>query len=307
MNVRDWALITFTILVQMSVGSMWVLEVAHFFAARKYGAEEADRLSDRALYALVPVIVLAFIASLLHLGNPFSAYRAVTNLGSSWLSREILFGVIFAVLAFLFAFLQWRKIGSRVLRNVIGWLAALVGLVLVFSMSNVYLLQAQPAWNSWATPVSFFATTFLLGVLAMGAAFVANYAHVQRKYPDCAERQCTLMREALRWIAVAAVLLVGVELVVLPLYLATLAGGGSAAGLASIKLMVGSSGWMLVLRVVLAFIGAGVLAMFLYQNALSAGHEKMLGNLAYAAFIIVLAAEVLGRILFYTTHIQIGI
>jgi len=122
MNARDWALITFTILVQMSVGSIWVLGVAHFFAARKYGAEEADRLSDRALLALVPVIALGFIASLLHLGNPFNAYRAVTNLGSSWLSREIFFGVIFAVLAFVFAFLQWRKIGTLVLRNVIpGW------------------------------------------------------------------------------------------------------------------------------------------------------------------------------------------
>ncbi len=306
MNARDWALITFTILVQMSVGSMWVLGVAHFLAARKYGNEEADRLSDRALFALVPVIALAFIASLLHLGNPFNAYRAVTNLGSSWLSREIFFGVIFAVLAFVFAFLQWRKIGPLLLRNVIAGLAALVGLVLVFSMSNVYMLQAEPAWNSWATPVSFFATTFLLGALAMGAAFAANYAYLQSKKADCADAQCTLMREALRWIAVAAVVLVGVELVVLPIYLASVA-GGSAAGLASVKLMAGSLGWMLALRVILAIVGAGVFAIFLYQNAMSAGHEKMLGNLAYAAFVIVLVAEVLGRVLFYASHVRIGI
>jgi len=306
MNARDWALITFTILVQMSVGSIWVLGVAHFFAARKYGNEEADRLSDRALLALVPVIVLAFIASLLHLGNPFNAYRAVTNLGSSWLSREIFFGVIFAVLAFVFAFLQWRKLGSFVLRNVIAWLAALDGLVLVFSMSHIYMLPAEPAWNTWATPVSFFATTFLLGALAMGVAFVANYAYLQRKQADCAEAQCTLMREAMRWIAVAAVLLVGMELVVLPMYLVTVA-GGSAAGLASVKLMAGTYGWVLALRVLLAFIGAGVFAMFLYRNAMSEGHEKMLGSLTYAAFIVVLVAEVLGRVLFYASHVRIGI
>ncbi len=306
MNARDWALITFTILVQMSVGSIWVLGVAHFFAARKYGAEEADRLSDRALLALVPVIVLAFVASLLHLGNPFNAYRAVAHLGSSWLSAEIFFGVIFAVLAFVFAFLQWRKIGSLVLRDVFAWLAALDGLVLVFVMSNVYLLQSQPAWNTWATPVSFYATTFLLGSMAMGAAFVANYGYLQRKQPGCADLQCTLMREALHWIAIAAVVLVGVELVVLPVYLATIA-VGSPAGLASIQLMIGAYGWALVLRVILAFVGAGVLALFLYQNAMSAGHEKMLGTLAYAAFVIVLVAEVLGRLLFYATHVRIGI
>jgi anaerobic dimethyl sulfoxide reductase subunit C len=290
----------------MSVGAMWVLGIAHYFAARKYGAEEADRLSDRALFGLVPVIALAFIASLLHLGNPFRAYRAVAHLGTSWLSAEIFFGVVFAVLAFAFAFLQWRKIGSLVLRNVVAWLAALDGLVLVYSMSHVYMLPTQPAWNLWTTPVSFFATTFLLGAMAMGAAFVANYAYLQRKQAACADAQCTLMRESLRWLAVAAVLLVGVELVVLPISLAVVA-VGSTAGAASIQVMVGTYGWMLVLRVVLAFVGAGVLAIFVYQNAMSAGQEKLLGNLAYASFVVVLVAEVLGRILFYVAHVRVGV
>jgi anaerobic dimethyl sulfoxide reductase subunit C len=306
MNVHDWALISFTILVQMSVGSIWVLLLAHLFAARKYSVEAADRLSDRALYALIPVIALGFLASLLHLGNPFSAYRAVTNLGSSWLSREILFGVIFAVLATVYAFLQWRKIGSVGLRNVIAWLAAIDGLVLVYCMARVYMLESQPAWNSWATPVSFYTTTFLLGVLAMGAAFVANYSYIQRKQPGCADEQCTLMRETLRWVALAAVILLGVELLVLPIFIATLA-SGSANGLASVKLMAGSLSWLLMLRVLLVFLGAGVFGMFLYQNAMSAGKEKVVGSMAYLAFIVVLVSEVLGRILFYASHLRIGI
>lgn len=306
MNVHDWALIAFTTLVQMSVGSMWVLGVAHFFANRKYGMEEADRLSDRALVALVPVIALGFLASLFHLGNPFNAYRAVSNLGTSWLSREIFFGVVFAVLATVFAFMQWRKIGSFTIRTVIAWLAGLTGLVLVLSMAMVYMTPSQPAWNSWATPITFFTTTFLLGALAMGVAFVANYAYVKSKNPGCADAQCTLMRDALRWIAIVAVALLGVELVVLPIYLVSLAAGSSSAVL-SAQLMVGPFVWALVLRIALAFIGAGVIAVFLYQNALSPGQEKMLGNLAYMAFALVLVAEVLGRFMFYTTHVRIGV
>ena len=306
MNVHDWALIAFTILVQMSVGSIWVLLLAHLFAARKHGAEAADRLSDRALYALIPVIALGFLASLFHLGNPFSAYRAVTNVGTSWLSREILFGVIFAVLATVYAFMQWRKIGSGGLRNVIAWLAGIDGLVLVYCMARVYMLEAQPAWNTWATPVSFYATAFLLGVLAMGAAFVANYSYMQRKQPGCADEQCTLMRETLRWIALAAMILLGVELVVLPVYLVSVA-SASTAGYATIELMSGSLGWLLILRVALVFLGAGVFGLFLYQNATSAGKEKAIGNIAYLAFIVVLASEVLGRVLFYISHIRIGI
>lgn len=306
MNVHDWALIAFTILVQMSVGAMWVLLVVRLFASRKHGVEAADRLSDRALLALVPVIALAFLASLFHLGNPFSAYRAVTNLGTSWLSREILFGVIFAVLATVYAFMQWRKIGSNGLRNVIAWLAALVGLALVYSMSRVYMLESQPAWNSWATPISFFATAFLLGALAMGAAFVANYNYLQRSQPGSADEQRILMRETLRWVALAAVILLGVQLVVLPIYVAALA-SGSTTGLASVKLMSGSYGWILALRVLLAFLGAGVFGLFLYQNTLSAGKEKMLGTMVSLAFIVVLTAEVLGRVLFYVSHVRIGI
>jgi len=306
MNLRDWALIAFTILVQMSVGSIWVLLIARYFASRKYSTEAADRLTDRALYALIPVIALGFLASLFHLGSPFTAYRAVSNLGTSWLSREILFGVIFAVLASGFAFLQWRKLGSAGLRNVVAWLAGLVGLAMVYSMSHVYMLKSQPSWNSWATPVSFFATTFLLGALAMGAAFVANYGYLQRKQPGCADEQCTLMRETLRWLALVAMILLGVELVVLPIYLVSVASANSA-GYASIKLFSGSLGWLLVLRVALVFLGAGVFGMFLYQNAMSAGKEKVVGTIAYMAFLVVLAAEVLGRILFYVSHIKVGV
>ena len=221
MNVHDWALITFTILVQMSVGSMWVLGITNFFASQKYGKEQADQLSDRALVALVPVIGLGFLASLLHLGNPINAYRAVTNLATSWLSREIFCGVVFALLATAFAFMQWRKIGSFMLRTVFAWLAALVGIVLVYCMSSVYMLPVQPTWNSWTTPVTFYTTTFLLGTLAMGAAFVANYSYAQNKNPAIKDTLSVQMRQALRWVALAAICLLGVEFVVLPIYLST--------------------------------------------------------------------------------------
>ena len=306
MNVRDWALITFTILAEMSVGAFWVLGAVHYFSARKAGAEQADRLSDRALLAIVPVLALGVLASLLHLGNPLNAYRSVTHLSTSWLSREVLSTVLFLVVGGVFAFMQWKKIASFAVRNVLAWIAALIGLFLVYSMSNVYLLPTQPAWNTMATPVSFFTTTLLLGVLAVGAAFVANYAYIKRAAPDCADIQCVLLRGSLRWFAVASVILLGVELVVTPLYLAYLSAEGGAAA-ASAAMMYGKFGVVLGLRLVFVVVGAGVLALFLYQNALSPGRERVMGNLAYAAFSLVLVSEVLGRFLFYATHVRIGV
>jgi anaerobic dimethyl sulfoxide reductase subunit C (anchor subunit) len=306
MNARDWALITFTILTQMSVGSFLVLGIVHYYANRKAGMKEADRLSDYALLAIVVTFGLALLASLLHLGNPLNAPRAVTHLATSWLSREILFGVIFGVLAVVFAFMQWRKISSFAVRNVIAWVAAIVGLVLVYVESQVYMLPTEPSWNSLATPISFFTTSLLLGSFAMGAAFVANYAYLQRKDPEETKVQSELLRGALRGITVASVVLLGVEFVVIPIYVAYLA-TGSAAAIASAKLMVGPFGLVFVLRLVFAFVGAGILGVFLYQITQAAGKEKTVGYLAYSAFVLVLVAEVLGRFLFYATRVRIGV
>ena len=38
MNVREWALIAFTILMQLSVGAFVVLGAVHYFAARAKGS-----------------------------------------------------------------------------------------------------------------------------------------------------------------------------------------------------------------------------------------------------------------------------
>ena len=301
MNTHDWALVIFTILAQMSVGSFVVLGIVHFLVARKAGSEEADRMSDRALLAIGPVLVLGLIASFFHLGNPLNAYNAIANVGTSWLSREIFSGVAFAVVGGAFAFMQWRKIGSASQRNLLAVLAALIGLVLVFSMSNVYLLRTVPVWDSVLTPVSFFTTTFLLGTLAMGAAFVANYAYVQRKNPGCADAQCVLLRTTLSGIGISSIVLLGVEFVVLPLYLVYMS--SAASGVPTGDLMAGSYNTMMAVRLVLAFLGAGLFGAMVYRNAVSVGREKIAGNWAYAAFALVLVSEILGRFLFYATHV----
>src|SRR5512141_3045797 len=103
MNVREWALVTFSVLAQMSVGSFLILGLVHFLAQRRAGLAQADRLSDIALLAIWPVLALGLLASLFHLGNPLNAYRAILNVANAWLSREILFGVLFAGVGFAFA------------------------------------------------------------------------------------------------------------------------------------------------------------------------------------------------------------
>jgi anaerobic dimethyl sulfoxide reductase subunit C len=308
MNTQEWALITFTILAQMSVGAFVVLGAVYTYVKGKAGTQEACRMSDRALLAIGPVLALGLLASLLHLGNPLNAPRAVLNIGTSWLSREILFGIIFAVLGGAFALLQWRKLATPAIRQVLAYITALVGLVLVYAMAQVYMLETQPAWNTWATPVLFFATTILLGSLAVGAAYIANYAYLQKAAPEAAPQQLLLLKGAMRGIAIAAVAVLGVQLVVIPIQLAQLAANPQPAASASLQILYGEFGLLFALRLALVFIGAGVFGLFLYRSAASAGgREQTIASLVYAAFALVFIAEVIGRFLFYATHYRIGI
>lgn len=307
MDIREWSLILFTILTQMAVGSFLVLGTVHFWAARRQSPLEADRLTDRALLSIGPVLVLGMLASLFHLGNPLSAPLAVTNLATSWLSREILLAVLFAGFGALFAFLQWRKIGSFTLRNIVAWVAAIVGLVLVYAMAKVYMLETQPAWNTIATPILFFTTALLLGVLAMGAVLVTNYAYLKRKDPSCAEVQCELVREITKGVALTGILLLGVELLVVPLHLAFLAASSNSAAISSAAVLFDQFAVMFGLRLALVFVGAGVFGLFLYRMALDPGRELMIGRLIYLAFALVLISEIVGRFLFYASHVKIGI
>jgi len=47
--------------------------------------------------------------------------------------------------------------------------------------------------------------------------------------------------------------------------------------------------------------------VFTYRTASTPGRERLLGNLAFAAFAVVLVAEVIGRFLFYAMQTNIGL
>lgn len=306
MDLREWALILFTILTQTAVGAFVVLGIVHTYVLRKAGTEQADRLSDRALLAIGPVVVLGILASFGHLGNPLNAPRAVANLTASWLSREILLSVLFVTLGAVFALMQWKKVSTFAVRNVIAWAAAFVGLAQVYAMAQVYMIDNQPAWNTWATPVAFFATAFLLGSLAMGAAFVVNYNFLKQSDPKCAKQLCDLLRSVVKGISVAALVLLGVEMLVTPLHLASLAASDIPAAAASAAMVFDQYALVFGLRLALVFIGAGVFALFLYRTATS-GSERSMGYMIYAAFALVLVSEMMGRYIFYATHVPLGL
>jgi len=301
MNTREWALLIFSILTQLAVGMMLILMIVRAYAVRKVGAEKASQLMELPFYAVAPIMVLALVASLFHLGKVLNIIGAVPNLGSSWMSREVVFAVAFLILAAVFAFLQWRKAGAQLL-TIIGWITAFVGLVVLYCMGMTYMLPAQPAWNTLATPINFYLAALLLGALGTAVVLLVSYARMQDKGADVEG----FVRNTLQTIAVVGIVLLGLEFLVLPLYMGFLSTQGVAA-LHSLGLMFSDYGVLLALRVIFVFAGAGVLAAYLFRRASISGNPKILANLAYGAFALVLLGEILARFLFYATHYRIGV
>ncbi len=238
MELHEWALVIFTTVMQMAIGAFVLVGGIHLFAARRYTVETADKLSDRALIAIGPVVVLALLATFFHLGNPLNAPRAISNFGASWLSREILLALVFTIGGAVFAFMQWRKIATPVVRNTLALVVAAVGLVLVYAMAAVYLIPIVPAWNTIVTPISFYITTFLLGALAIGAAYVVAYWRMRGNEKAEKETQFAIVAITLRWIALLSMALLGLQFVVLPVYLASLTANASPAAAESVRILV---------------------------------------------------------------------
>ena len=125
---------------------------------------------DTAAVALLGLVVglVALGASLLHLGRPLLAWRAVLGLRHSWLSREI---VVFSAFA-----------GAAVADAVLvtsGWFEgirpATRGGVLVCGLAGIacsvelYVVTRRTWWSRWRTAGRFLATALTGGVLVAGA------------------------------------------------------------------------------------------------------------------------------------------
>jgi len=169
--VKEGSLVAFTLLTQAAVGACWAA-LALQLAAERAGVPEHGAGTILLLAFLAALAGLA--ASFLHLGRPSNAWRALQNLRTSWLSREILFAAAFTAALGASALLPLLDVASPFSRGFAEGLATVFGLALLYAMTMAYRLRTVPAWDRATTNAAFLSTTLGLGALAAAAVLAAG-------------------------------------------------------------------------------------------------------------------------------------
>lgn len=306
MNVREWALPVYTILMQLAVGSLLILWLIRRLSASKFSHQEIDHVIRN------PVLVIAFTAGVamlgahFHLSRPFYSFLAVMNFKTSWLSREIIFTVLFFLTTTSLLYLTFCKTHRRSWITVLGWMAILFGSILIYCMARIYLIPTQVAWNSTTVILSFYTTTLMLGCMAIVCLMVLDLKFAEITRSEDVELRMEVIRYSFSGLTLLTILLVAVSIAVLYTQMCLLSLGGPIAR-TSLNLILELYMPLFVLRITFIFFAAGLLLVAVYRiRRLNLTPQRLI-TLVYISCLFIMVGEIIGRFLFYATHIRLGI
>lgn len=310
MNLREWALPVYTILMQLSVGMQLIFWLIRAPLQKRLSSLDVDLIFRKPFLLVFITPLVAMVGSHFHLSNPWISFLAILNVGKSWLSREIFLSVLFFITAGVQFYVTWFLPGEKQrLKTILGWGGVALGVISVFAMSMCYLIPAQPAWDHPFTMLLFYCSALILGavsaftILFMDAIFAAEYEPALTS-----ERHAILKRHSFRLavlILVTLALIVGMNLTRILGYqrLAPI----NTVAQTTLSLLLGLYRPLLVVRFASLFIGAGLFLLVTYRLVKQNQPLKDLVVPTYLSCFLLLVAEILGRFLFYAAHIRLGL
>lgn len=288
-----WPLIVMLALTQLSVGAFLVEQVLGLVAP------SALMAAIRPLHSASALVfgLLALAVSVLHLGRPQYAYRAVIGLRHSWLSREIVAFGLFAGLAVTYA--AWPWAGAHLLSAGgaappwLGWTVAGFGVAGIGCSVMVYQFTQKDFWNGWSTGCKFLLTAAVLGLAAAWLSLMVTAAWTESAASAAAlERYGPVLCRSL--IAAAAFKLV---------FEAALFRHLAARSTTSLKrtalLMSGALSQTTVARFAAGVVGGIAMPALVLLSGTPAGQDVMLAPFVAMLFVACLAGELLERYLFF--------
>lgn len=136
-----------------------------------------SRLPQTAIYVLLALglglTAAGLISSTLHLANPKNAWRAFSQVRTSWLSREGVFAVSLFPIAFLYALLHWLS-APNALIVATGVLLGAIALAVLYCTGMIYAcLKTIPRWHSGWVPIGYVMLGLYSGLLLALPVFAA--------------------------------------------------------------------------------------------------------------------------------------
>lgn len=306
MNMREWALPVYTILMQLATGTLFVLWVIRYVSMKTIDKEMVDKLMRRPILVIFVTILIAVIGSHFHLSRPFQSFLAVLNFRSSWLSREIVFTVIMIFTSAALVDQIWKKDSQIKIKTFLGWTAILLGITSIYCMASIYLIPIQAPWNTPVTILMFYLSALVLGPTTAAALLIMDAIFAEPFESDLIKIRSEILNRSIRWLiglATVAVLLI----IFVNVYELLKMQAGDDPARTSLALLLELYQALFGIRFV--FLLAGLGSMFTAGIYLLK-KSKPLAELAapiYLACLLVLIAEILGRFLFYATHVRIGV
>ncbi len=276
---HEWPLMVFTVLGQCVAGGFIVMALALLYGVDD---KETRKRAELAMVVLWVLMGIGFVASVLHLGSPLRAFNSLNRIGSSSLSNEIASGsVFFAVGGFWWLLTVLGKM-PQALGKAWALVTMILGVVFVWMMSRVYLIDTVPTWFSIWTPLSFFLTMFiggpLLGYLLLRAAGVNGWAM----------RVLPVVTLIALLVSMVVVLIQGMELATLH------------SSIQQASALVPQYGALMAWRM-----GLLVVALVCWVAPQLKGRQPGVALLTLA-MLFVLAGELIGRGVFYGLHMTVG-
>jgi anaerobic dimethyl sulfoxide reductase subunit C (anchor subunit) len=306
MNVREWALPVYTILMQLAIGSLLVLWLIRRLSASKFSPEQIDYIIQNPILVIAFTAAVAMMGAHFHLSKPFHSYLAVLNFKSSWLSREIVFTVLFFLTTISLLYLTFFKAHRRSLISALGWLAIVLGCVLVYCMARIYLIPTQVAWNSTTVILSFYTTTLMLGCMAIACLMVMDLKFAEITRSQDIELRNEVIRYSFAGLTVLTVALAAFSMAVLYIQMAMLAQGGLIAR-TSLSLLLELYLPLFIMRVFFLLFAVSLLLVAMYRIRRLKLSPQSLFMPVYLSCLFIMVGEIIGRFLFYATHIRVGI
>lgn len=306
-NLREWALPIYTILMEIAAGTLFLLWVARAFLGKKVGQQEFDRAIQNPLWIILLTVFTSLFGAHFHLSRPYHSFLALLNIKTSWLSREILFSLLFFFLVILLVWLQMDKPHAYHLKSHIGWLAIFFGSATVYAMASIYKLPTQPVWEAVSTVAAFQLSTLLLGLMVLPALLIMDLRYSEIRDSINVKTQTELSMILVSCFTIGA-FFVSVAITILEFnQLQSIAQSSQEAIQATYLLLNQYYSILLGLRFILMLGGVVLLASFVFIQHKSNLPISWLLLPSYVACLLVMIAEILSRFLFYALHVRIGL